>query len=124
MLDVTRVFAIVLFQSDYRLRAHQAPCFARAARYASVLISSDIPMGADDDALTGLIGAGALLILLLLRAAPERCFNPADCSGGSDGRHGIDCFGFVGVLRKVVGHLWATIAFEDRIRDMRCDDDL
>ena len=60
----------MLFQSDYRLRAHQAPCFARAARYASVLISSDIPMGADDDALTGLIGAGALLILLLLRAAP------------------------------------------------------
>ena len=73
MLEVTRVFAIVLFQSDYRLRAHQAPCFARAARYASVLMSSDIPMGADDDALTGLIGAGALLI-----------FAAATGSSGSD----------------------------------------
>jgi hypothetical protein len=64
------VFAIVLFQSDYRLRAHQAPCFARAARYASVLISSDIPMGADDDALTGLIGAGALLIFAAATGSP------------------------------------------------------
>ena len=32
--------------------------------------------------------------------------------------------GFLGVLRKVIGHLWATIAFEDRIGNVRRHNDL
>ena len=32
--------------------------------------------------------------------------------------------GFLGVLRKVIGHLWATIAFEDRIGNVRRHDNL